>query len=274
MKSQPAILFLFLFFILSCRKETPQADAGPKITNPTDYLLVSQTWTGPTSNGLSYILSYNDENLLSDAEDIQWWGGSTANGDTSYLHFEYSNGLCQKWTETHNGATGSAIYEYNSKGLPVKVVFYNYDTYYKTDRYEYDSDDRLVRVVDSSWQLNFIYEYSYDDHGNPAILNKRSLTDSTKTRNEWTSYDDKVNCLRAVNGLPTESILYSDINSYYSSMLHNVLTNNYTAIGFINSTDPPTTEQYQYQYQYNEQGLPTQIVSGPWIITNTYRKYK
>ncbi len=48
---------------------------------------------------------------------------SIANGDTSYFHFEYTNGICQKWTETHNGGTGSAIYEYNSKGLPVKVSF-------------------------------------------------------------------------------------------------------------------------------------------------------
>jgi len=81
------------------------------------------------------------------------------------------------------------MYEYNNKGLPVKVVFYNSDIYYKTDRYEYDSDDRLIRVTDSSWQMDFIYEYSYDGLGNPAILNASNLSDKSQTRNEWTSYD-------------------------------------------------------------------------------------
>jgi hypothetical protein len=273
MKWQHVILFLLFLSGLSCRKETPHADTGSKITNPTDYLLVSQTWTGPTSNGLSYILSYNKENLLSDAENIQWWGGSTSNGDTTYYHFEYANGLCQKVTVTDNPrSTGTIIYEYNTKSLPVKVVFYNSNVYYKTDRYEYDAHDRLVRVTDSSWKTAFIYEYSYDDQGNPSMEIASNVSDSTSTRNEWTSYDDKINWIRAVNGLPTESILFDDINTYYSSMLHNVLTNNYTFIGFAGNSGLPT--EYKYQYQYNEQGLPTQILDGPWIITNTYRKYK
>ena len=164
------------------------------------------------------------------------------------------------------------MYEYNSKGLPVKVVFYNSDIYYKTDRYEYDSDDRLIRVTDSSWQMDFIYEYSYDGLGNPAILNASNLTDKSQTRNEWTSYDDKINYLRAVNGLPPESLFFDDFNSQYSIMLHNVLTSNFTFIGFISSPGTPTP--YQFQYQYNEQGLPIRILSGPWIITNVYRKYK
>ncbi len=40
-------------------------------------------------------------------------------------------------------------------------------------------------LVDSSWQLNFIYEYSYVDQSNPAILNERSLRQTVqKARNE------------------------------------------------------------------------------------------
>ena len=274
MKWQPVILFLMLVFILSCRKETPKVDAKAKITNPTDYLLVSQTSTGPTSNGLSYILSYNDENLLSDVENIQWWGGSVANGDTSYCHFEYSNGLCHKFTTNENGSTGSAVYEYNTKGLPVKVVFYTTNTYYYTDRYEYDAADRLVRVTDSSWQKNFIYEYAYDDQGNPMTEVTTNLTDSSKTWNEWTTYDDKINFTRAVNGLPAGSLFIGDLSGNYSSMSHSVLTSNFTTTVFPYSSADPGKFQFKYQYQYNEQGLPTQILSGPWIITNTYRKYK
>ena len=39
------------------------------------------------------------------------------------------------------------------------------------------------RVTDSSWQINFIYEYSYDNQGNPADLRLTdNITDSTSTR--------------------------------------------------------------------------------------------
>jgi hypothetical protein len=274
MKRQTAIPFLLLFFMLSCRKETPQVDAMPAISNPTDYLLMTQTWTAPTSNGLSYILTYNDQNLLADAEEIQWWGGSVSNGDTSYVHFEYTNGLCRKLTQTHNGSTGSVLYEYNGKGLPVKAVFYNSNEYYKTDKYQYDSADRLLRVIDSSWQINFIYEYSYDDQGDPDMEIASNITDSSKTKYEWSSYDDKINYIRAINGLPRGYLLTGDFTGNFASMPHNVLTNNYTTTVFPYSSDVPGTWQTQYQYEYNEQGLPTRIFENTWIITNTYRQYK
>jgi YD repeat-containing protein len=207
-------------------------------------------------------------------EQIQWWGGSIANGDTAYMHFEYSKGLCIKYTDYDSHSSGSVVYEYNSRGLPVKMIFYTGNTYYYTNFFEYNSEDRLIRVTDSSWQLNYIYEYSYDDQGNPSIEIASNVSDSSKTRNEWTSYDDKINYTCAINGLPTGSLFTNDFHGYFSSMPHNVLTNNFTTTVFPYSSDAPGTFQFQYQYQYNEQGLPTQIVSGPWIITNIYRKYK
>ncbi len=269
---QPAVIILLMLLGFSCKKETQPVDAGTKMANPTDYLLVSQTWAGPTTNGESYILSYNDQNLLSDAEHIQWGGGSTANGDTSYYHFEYLNGLCQKWTITQKGNPSATFYTYNDKGLPVKVVYYDGDRYNRTDRYEYDAADRLASVTDSGWQLEYAYEFLYDNHGNPAVIDRRSLTDSIEMRDELTSYDDKVNWVRAVNGLPSGSIFHADINSFNSGMLHNVLTSTFSFSGF--PANPPGSTQYQYQYQYNEQGLPTQMISGPWIVTNVYKKYK
>jgi hypothetical protein len=274
MKWQSAVTVLLIPLIFSCRKETPQADARPKITNPTDYLLISQTWTGPTTNGLSYTLSYNDQNLLSDVEGIQWCCGTTADGDTTYSHFEYSNGLCQKFTIIHQGGSGSIAYEYNSRNLPVKMNAFTGTTYYYTNIFEYDSEDRLIKVTDSSWQLNYIYEYSYDDQTNPAMETVRNMTDSSITKNQWTSYDDKINYTKAVNGLPPGALFTGDFNGNFSSMIHNVLASNYTTTIFPYSYSSPGIFQYQYQYQYNEQGLPTQIVDGPWIITNIYRKYK
>jgi hypothetical protein len=276
MKCQPAVIILLMLLVFSCKKETPRVTVSPKITNPTDYLLVSQTWTGPSSNGLSYILSYNDENLLSDAENIQWWGGSMANGDTTYLHFEYSNGLCIKVSINENANSGSVVYDYNSNGLPVRAVTYNSNVYFKTDRFEYDSSDRLVRLTDayeSVDQTNFIYEYSYDDLGNPTTLKVTDVPGKKIMKTEWPTFDNKINYIKSVNGLPPGCLFFDDYYSFFSPMPHNFLSENYNPyIDLGSSFGSPWT--YQYQYKYNEQDLPTQMLSGPWIVTNVYKKYK
>ena len=271
MKWQSTIPLLFLPFIFSCKKETEQADRRSNVTNPTDYLLVSQTWTGPTTDGLSYTLSYNNENLLSDAVQIQWAGGSTANGDTTYYHFEYSGSLCREFKFTWHGSTALYIYEYNAKGLPTKVILNDSKTDWRACYYEYDPADHLIKIIDSGQDLNFTHEFSYNDQGNPSSYIYRDFWANASKKTEWPAYDDKVNYARAVNGLPPQSILYEN-SAGFNVMRNNALTFKYTSTGFINSTEIPYV--FQDQLQYNDQGLPTQITSGPWIITNTYVKFK
>lgn len=274
MKWQSALFIFWIPIVFSCRKEVPQGNVAPKITNPTDYLLESITWSGPTTNGQSQLFFYNSDNLVSSLETIQWCCGTTTMADTTYEYFQYSNGLCKKVTVSGTfSGNGSIIYEYNDRGLPEKATTYARDRFQSIDLYEYDLADHLIRVTDSSWEINFTYSYSYDNQGNPTTLSILDVPGQKINRYQWTSFDDKVNFAKAINGLPPGCANLDRYNFYSTSSPHNYLSYNYYYHVDISqpSGSPWTVEN---KFQYNEEGLPTQMLSGSWIVTFKYRKYK
>jgi hypothetical protein len=279
-------VFSFISVIIllnfSCRKDDSYGKNNTYATNPTSYILKRQTWTGPTTNGSSFLYIYNSDNLISRIERYQW-GTSSINGgplqmwyDTAYYVFEHNSGLCTRWTINEGGANGYFVYEYNPRNLPVKrTLYYGDHTIQSYDFYRYDDKDNLIEVIDSTDKVNFQYVFAYDQRNNLTSVTNNILwpIPKQKVKYEWGSFDDKVNFIKAVNGLPSTFVWDNNYHSFSSSSPNNVVAENYYAPV---STDQPfgSPNFTNYTYEYNEEGLPIKMHYGPWIVIFEYQKYR
>lgn len=266
MKCYSAILILSTI-LLSCKKESPKVT--PPNANPTDYLLTSVTWSGPLTNGESYQLLYDSDHLVSVIEDITW-SASPGNTDTAYFNFQYTDGLCSKVTRTDKTDSSYWTYEYDNMKRPVKQTNYRNGAVTTVAKYKYDDPGHLINVTvtTSTYKPVETSSFLFDSQNNLTTMNTTDAISNRQLKTEWTAFDDKVNYIKAVNGLPPGTYLF-DSNSYCSaSPPHNCLADNWEDIsqGSGYST--------QYQYQYNDQGLPTQITYFTWIMTLVYQKYR
>lgn len=261
----------------------PPAPAGVA-QNPTSYELISEVWSGPVTNGQSYLFAYDSTHLLTSYKRIQWGQGGyniTDSGnfplpgfaDTSYFHVEYSNGRVSGLYSVDGGARGYAAYEYDSAGRLVKVISQPGDYIYL---YSYNDKGQVTdRKEMNTTAINFHYTYVYDNNGNLV-----KEVDSTLYTNppliymtEYSDYDSKVNPLRALNGYGISSGADVNFGSGASVSPNNAGTSRYsTNTNGGPDFGPPSTASYNYQY--NDEGLPVQIQSGPWIITLQYKKYQ
>lgn len=278
------VLFILLISLLSfsCRKERDCEKNESYITNPTSYLLKRQIWTGPTTNGGSFLYVYNSDHVVSRIERYQW-GTYSSNGgplqtwyDTAYYTFEYTNGLCTKWSVDEGGAKGYFVYEYNEKKLPVKrTLYYNNHTIQSYSFYKYDNADNLIEKTDSSDKVNFRYVFTYNSSNNLTSVTDNILWSNPqqKMKYEWLAFDNKVNFIKAVNGLPSTFVWDNNYHSYSSSSPNNFIAENYYSP--VNMDQPFGSPIYfNYSYEYNNEGLPTKMKYGPWLVTFEYEKYK
>jgi hypothetical protein len=288
MKSQSLLFIpLIIFCFISCRKENLGFDDNQNtinhITNPTSYILKRQTWTGPTTNGESFLYKYNTNHLVSKIERYQW-GTYSSNGgpqqtsyDTAYYTFEYTNGLCTKWRIQEGGADGYFIYEYNSQNLPVKrTLFYTYNNAVQSySFYKYDNSNNLIEKVDSSNKVNFRYVFTYNNDNNLTSVTNYILWSNPqqKVKYEWLSFDNKVNFIKAVNGLPLTFIWDNNYHAYSSSSPNNYLEENYYSPVDINQPFDQANHSSN-SYQFNDEGLPVKLFYGPWAVSFEYEKYK
>ena len=274
----------FLIFTLigaSCNKHIDTGRATPYITNPTSYILKRQIFSGPTTNGKSFLFIYNQDNLVSEIREYQWFSVST-NGappqiwhDTASSKFEYENGLCTKWSVDKPGR-GYFVYKYNDKNLPVsRTVYYNNNTFQAYGSYVYDVEGNLIEKRDSTFQTNYRYVLSYNNSNNLVSATDYMLQSipQQKMKYEWLTFDNKVNFIKAVNGLPPSFVWDNNYLSYSSSSPNNYLSHNFY--------DPVNIDQpfgqprfYSVSYDYNEEGLPVKMISGPWIITFEYERFR
>src|SRR6267154_2943032 len=116
---------LLLILLIDLISFSCKNDDSTVIANPASYLLKRQIWTGPATNGSSFLYIYGSDHLVSRIEQYQW-GNYSVNGgpmqtwyDTSYYALEYVNNLCVKFTLRDGGANGYIVYEYNDQKLPV-----------------------------------------------------------------------------------------------------------------------------------------------------------
>ena len=279
-------VFLFISLIIllnfSCKKNDQYCKNNTYAINPTSYILKRQTWTGPTTNGSSFLYIYNSDNLISKIERYQW-GTYSMNGgplqtwyDTAYYAFEHNNGLCTKWTMNEGGANGYFVYDYNNRNLPVKrTLYYSDHTIQSYDFYKYDDKDNLIEVVNSTDKVNFQYVFTYNHRNNLTSVTNNILwtVPKQKAKYEWDSFDDKVNFIKAVNGLPSTFVWDNNYGSFSSSSPNNLVAENYYVP--VNADQPfgsPNT--ITYTYEYNEEGLPIKMYYGPWVVIFEYQKYK
>src|SRR4030095_6291851 len=232
------VLFILLTSVLSfsCRKERDCEKDETYITNPTSYVLKRQIWTGPTTNGGSFLYVYNSDHVVSRIERYQW-GTYSSNGgplqtwfDTAYYTFEYTNGLCIKWSVDEGGAKGYFVYEYNEKKLPVKrTLYYSNRTVQSYSFYKYDNANNLIEKTDSSDKVNFRYVFTYNSSNNLTSVTDNILWSNPqqKMKYEWLAFDNKVNFIKAVNGVPSTFVWDNNYHSYSSSSPNNFITENY-----------------------------------------------
>ena len=271
------ILFfsVIIFLFLSCKKDN--TSATPYITNPTSYVLKRQTWSGPTTNGSSFSYSYNSDHLVSNIEEYQWTGISPNIAyDTARYSFEYTNGLCTKMVTSDGGANGYYIYEYNADKLPVKrTLYYSNGNVQSYDFYEYDNSNNLIQVTDSSQQLNFRYEFTYNVNNNLVSVTNYILwsTPQQKVKLEWSSFDNSINFIKSVNGLPPTFVWDNNFHAYSSSSPNNSMSEiYYVPVNIDQPFGSPNNDSYSYEY--NEEGLPTVMHYGVWNVTFEYEKYR
>lgn len=282
MKFATILFATFLLLGVSCKKDLLNSSNGPYITNPTSYILIRETWAGPTTNGSSFLYIYDTSHLVSKIEQYEW-GTYSVNGgqiqtfyDTSYYTFEYTNGLCSKSRVQSGGAEGYYAYEYNDQKLPVKRTLYytatnNVQSY---SFYKYDNANNLVEKTDSSDKLNFKDVFTYNTSNNLVSLTDYILwSGPQKLKYDWSTFDNKVNFIKAINGLPPTYVLDNNFHSFSSSSPNNPVDESYYVPVDVNQlfTAPNLTN---YAYQYNDEGLPTQMITGPWTVTFEYEKYK
>jgi hypothetical protein len=276
------LISLVIFISFSCRKDIDSGKSKAYITNPTSYILKHQIWSGPTTSGESFMYVYNSDHLISRIERYQW-GTYSANGsslqtwyDTAYYRFEYTNGLCTKWTINEGGANGYFIYEYNDGKLPVKsTLYYSDSTVQSYSLYIYDNLNNLIEKIDSSDKINFRYLFTYNNNNNLTSVTNNILwsTPQQKVKYEWLTFDNKVNFIKTVNGLPSTFVWDNNYHSYSSSSPNNFLAENYYIP--VNMDQPFGSPNFtNYSYEYNKEGLPTKMWYGPWLVTFEYEKYR
>ena len=276
------------FLFSSCKKnfDVGSNTNSPYTDNPTSYILKSQVWSGPTTNGLSYLYTYNNNHLITSIKEIDW-RMQTDNGtssqkvyDTTYNTFEYMNGLCSKATERINEFNAYYTYEYNSNRLLIKRISVTINNPVKTySFYKYDSLNNLIEQRDSSDRskdLIYRHEFTYDENNNliSEIDSTLFLSPKEVSKTEWSAFDDKVNYLKSINGLPaffTEK--GSEGDNYTFSNKDNPITSCFyypIAVGqSFNDSDVINNT-----IEYNEEKLPIKLYSGPWVETFEYEKYK
>jgi hypothetical protein len=131
----------------------------------------------------------------------------------------------------------------------------------------------LVEKTDSSDKVNFRYVFTYTDNNNLESVTNYILWSQRKAKYEWLSFDDKINFIKAVNGLPPTFMWDNNYNAYSSSSPNNYISLNYYAP--INIDQPFGAGYFENNsYEYNDEGLPVKLFSGPWVVTFQYEKYK
>jgi hypothetical protein len=119
--------------------------------------------------------------------------------------------------------------------------------------------------------VNFRTVFTYNNNNNLTSAVNYILWSQPqqKTKSECLSYDNKINYISAVNGLPRTF----NHGGSWSFSLNNYIDRNYHTPVDINQPFSPASYTSN-SYQYNEEGLPTKMFSGPWTVTFEYEKYK
>ncbi|MHA4847402.1 hypothetical protein ACX0G7_24775 [Flavitalea antarctica] len=133
----------------------------------------------------------------------------------------------------------------------------------------------MIEKTDSSNKVDFRYVFAYNGSNNLTSITGNILWSNPKQKMkyEWLSFDNSINFIKAVNGLPPSFFWDNNYHSYSSSSPNNFIAVNYYAP--VNQDQSFGTPSFSnYSYESNDEGLPTKMMYGPWLVTFEYEKYK
>lgn len=268
-----------------CSESNPTRPGKATSSNPTSYRLKKQM-SGSETSGQSYSYSYNEQNLVSKIQRIQW-GMVYVSGkppeqwtDTTSHELYYENGRPVKRVSWEGGEVRgnqwTFIYDYIGTHVTKESVYYANGAMQEYRTYQYDDNGNMVRTEtyrDSI--LSFGTSFEYDQDGNVISELRYSYRENPVKRSQYNySTFDKgvgVNVLKSINGLPVlfQAFLHGDC----LTCPNNVVNKDYYSQ--VDEGQPlPAPSHRTYTYQYNDEGLPVQIHNGNTTITLEYEKYR
>ena len=277
-KMRSSILFAILLVLVSCKKE-----ASPPLqpsNNPTSYLLKKMTFDHTSAtNGESFYFSYNSNNLVIEVKRVEW-GGGMINGTpqwyfTTTYSFAYNGTLPMLCTIKENGDIRTYLeYFYQADRIYKRICKYPDGSIQYYTFYSYDGSGRVKEAIDSSDKVNFKHVLEYNTNLTTSTTYVLWSNPQTKSKTEYSSFDDKVNFIKAVNGLPpTADWDNFNLHSYSSPSPNNMgREQHFWDVDINKDYEVPST--MEYSYQYNDEGLPIKMQYGGWTVTFEYQKYK
>jgi hypothetical protein len=276
------ILFCLVSIVfISCKKDTVPAAVDNGKGNPTSYVLeqLSYEANGGT-DGSTFQFQYNANNQVSEIKNVQWTK-ITYNNDppvrqesTTTYTFDYINQMAVKCTQNVGTASWTAEYNYVGDQISRKTIRLASGLAQDSTLYKYDTEGKLTETLISTDKANYRSEFTYS---NDLITRTNYILNANpqqKYRIGFSGFDNKINFIRAINGLPK-----GFGGEEYSFFFY--ATNapgNYTQTkyyGFTGLNDNFTAfSTTKYTYEYNEEGLPTRMYADDYATTFKYRKYK
>jgi hypothetical protein len=291
-----------LLFFYGCKKPNVQRNLSPA----TSSLLIEANWSGPSTNGQDITFSYNSNNQVSQIRNAEWYsfsynGGSYQIGyDTSYITFAYTNGLVTKaWGNQFASGYAYERYEYNDRQLLIKKTSYDRvaiggdsaSPIFKSDvpvrifDCNYDNHDNIIQIIDSSpadvnstypTNTNYTFVFNYNDSNDLTSLTSNEYAGNVspvrKYKYDYSNFDNKINYIKAINGLPPTDGWDNNFGGYSSSSPNNILTEAYYIQTDPNQPFVALQMPIIYTYEYNDEGLPISMYYAGWKVTFTYKK--
>jgi hypothetical protein len=261
----PLIAALFLLSATACRKDAKLPAAAQ--TNPTSDQLVSLKWSSPNWG------FYEDFQYDATTHLVTYFQGAYNNylplipdGRDSVLEYvSYDQGRASGYGNSA-GNIGADTFHYNSNGLLDTVLFSYGWSVPSWQANKYNTAGELTDIFQYDGYLNVVvnhYVFTYDNAGDviqevDSALAPYPLSVQTV---RYSNYDNKVNFILSVNGLPYTFLLSFGLPYTFSPHNFGTATINDTTV--INCS-----------YQYNTQGLPTQIAYDGDTAVLTYQQYK
>src|SRR4030095_1387956 len=248
--------------------------------NPTSYLLKKMTFDHALgTNGESFSFSYSADNLVVEIKRVEW-GAGVINGtpqwySTTTYSFIYNGGLPVACTVKRNGdVMGYFDYFYREGKIYKKIIKYADGTIERYTLYFYDAMGRLKEAIDSSDKVDFKHTLDYNSDLITSTTYTLWSSPQTKSKTERSLFDDKVNFIKTVNGLPQISEWDSfNLISFSSDAPNNWRKEEHFWDIDINKDYEAPTTMY-YSYEYNEESLPIKMQYGGWTVIFEYLKYK
>lgn len=288
--AMPSIRFILVWTVLAglcaCSDKGPinavlqhTTPAFGEVAPAIPYLLKKQTFEHPgATNGQTFFYFYNASHRIREIQRIIWTT-SYVNGqrhdfiDTSYWNFEYDGAFPVRAQIIVNGRRSKVEYDYADNLLRKSTTFATDGSVQNCHLYDYDGENNLVQVRDSSNRVNYRDELEYEGENLRAITRYQLWSTPQKiSKYEFGGFDGKHNFIKAVRGLPETYMWHNTMHSYSSSSPNNFREQRYYVPRDIDK-GLASPRHSHYSYTYNSAGLPLEMRYAGWTVTFEYERF-